>query len=440
MGSFISTLYSDPNVYPITRRSIGGHNTSTISSDPNQTEEFVSKGFGWIPDIPDPRDRYLDINRLSNLKSYLLSETSADLRTTNFMPDIYDQGQLGSCTSQAIVGAFMFDHLKQSGPAFKGSRLFVYYNERVVEDSVDTDSGASIRDGIKVTNTIGVAPEEDYPYVISHFTEKPSEKSFVDAQKHKNVLYERVNISVQDFKQVISKGFPVVFGFSVPKSFQSLNMKNTGIMSRRKLFEPIIGGHAVLACGFNDNMTANGETGYMLIRNSWGTDWGQSGYFWMPYSFITEQNCDDAWIIELIKEDSKDLMKQVNHELISNFQESVNLRQQSQSHVSQEPQGPQGPQIKIFNPNVEKVRSLQIKQDLQQDLQDIQEPRQDLQQEPRQEPPQEPPHEPWQESQQESQHESQQDLQHGPQQTQEDLETSSVQENYVFRSDPEDDL
>src|ERR1700748_3416710 len=129
------------------------------------TRRFGS--YGWIPDIPEARDRFLQLPRkVSALPP------SVDLRAQ--CPPVYDQGQLGSCTANAIAGAFQFELLKQSLPSFNPSRLFIYYNERVLEGHVKTDSGAQIRDGIKSVATQGVCDEALWPYVTSKFATKPS--------------------------------------------------------------------------------------------------------------------------------------------------------------------------------------------------------------------------------------------------------------------------
>jgi C1A family cysteine protease len=257
--------------------------------------------YGWVRDIPNHNDifRIVDRSSVSKLpdKFGLCNE---------FMPDVYDQGHLGSCTANAIMGSFCYDHNKQFPSAkFNGSRLFLYYNERVIEGTIDRDSGASIRDGIEVTNKIGVCPEIDFPYDIRYFTNEPSKAAYEDAKKHRNVTYERIGIDPVDFKIAINSGNPVIFGFSVPKSFEGSEMASTGIMKMPGLFDSIVGGHAVVAVGYDDNMTADGQTGFMLVRNSWGSSWGSSGYFYMPYKFIVDKNCADAWVINLVQDFEK---------------------------------------------------------------------------------------------------------------------------------------
>jgi C1A family cysteine protease len=244
--------------------------------------------FGWLRDLPDRRDRW----KQWPLKLKEL-ERSKDLRAN--LPEVYDQGALGSCTSNAIVGAFSYEHNKENLGNFSGSRLFVYYNERVLENDVEIDAGAYIRDGMKVINSIGVCEESLCPYRIRRFREEPSPEAFNDASHHKGIKYERIAPTVDEFKKAISNDLVVIFGFSVPSSFELIGPD--GIMSEPAEGESIIGGHAVLACGYDDDVQR------LLVRNSWGPLWGANGYFWMPYSFVTKDNCDDCWILEIVRDE-----------------------------------------------------------------------------------------------------------------------------------------
>jgi len=122
-----------------------------------------SYSLGWIPDLPDHRDLTFSAS-LTVMKKLA---TSVDLRSQ--CPPVYDQGQLGSCTANALAGAFEFDILKEKKKDFMPSRLFIYYNERVIEHSVSSDSGAQIRDGIKTMNKQGVCPESEWPYKVNQF-------------------------------------------------------------------------------------------------------------------------------------------------------------------------------------------------------------------------------------------------------------------------------
>src|SRR3982751_1664562 len=162
------------------------------------------KGFGYIPDLPDFRDQcFTDkIGRVKALPS------SVDLRDKS--PAVYDQGELGSCTANAIGAAIQFDQIKQGITQFTPSRLFIYYNERVIEGTVESDSGAMIRDGIKSVNEQGAPAESLWPYNISKFTQRPSDQIFEEALSHQALEYGRVGQTNTSFKRVLAAGYYVI--------------------------------------------------------------------------------------------------------------------------------------------------------------------------------------------------------------------------------------
>ena len=230
------------------------------------------RGYGWRPQLPDSRDKMYARRRTGNLPP------AADLRPS--MPPVYDQGQLGSCTGNAIAGAMEYERDRQGLPDFVPSRLFVYYNERALEGTVSSDAGAVIRDGIKVVNTEGVCPETLWPYDIGMFAVKPPKRCYVAATKDKAVQYESIQ-TLGDLKDAIASNLSVVFGFTVYESFESQAVAQTGVMPMPKKSEAVVGGHAVLAVGYSD------AKGHVIVRNSWGASWGDHGYFYMPYQYLT---------------------------------------------------------------------------------------------------------------------------------------------------------
>jgi C1A family cysteine protease len=217
-----------------------------------------------------------------------------DLRSK--CPPVMDQGQLGSCTGNAIAGAVQFDRIKQKlKPAFAPSRLFIYYNERAIEGTVASDSGAMIRNGIKSIANLGDCPESSWPYDIAKFAQKPSPAAYKEALKYKAVQYQRVVRSLSQFKGCLASGYPFVFGFSVYESFESNDVATTGVAPLPGHGEKLLGGHAVLAVGYDDAAQR------LIVRNSWGKGWGQAGYFTLPYAYLTEPNLsDDFWTVRLI--------------------------------------------------------------------------------------------------------------------------------------------
>lgn len=247
-------------------------------------------GYGWVRDLPDARD-FTYAAPLLRFPQGL--PPSVDLRSE--CPAVYDQGQLGSCTANAIGAAVEFDQLKQGTKAFEPSRLFIYYNERVIENSVSQDSGAQIRDGIKVVATLGAPPETDWPYDINKFAQKPPQRAFDDAKRDIVTIYSRVVQSLVQMQGCLASGFPFVFGFTVYESFESAAVAQSGMVPMPASDEKMLGGHAVLAVGYDNKKRM------FIVRNSWGAGWGVEGYFYMPYEYLlTASLASDFWTVRSV--------------------------------------------------------------------------------------------------------------------------------------------
>lgn len=237
----------------------------------------------WQPDKLDARDYKYQLTSIPNLNS-------VDLRP--YCSAIEHQGSLGSCTGQAIAGAIELLN-KRNGKATDVSRLFIYYYERLLLGTVNYDSGAYIRDGIKATNHYGASLESYWPYDIRKYKKEPILEAKNDALNRKVTRYERVT-NFDGCINALSNGYPVIIGFRVYSSFMTTKVAKTGNMpypnTKR---EPLLGGHAVLLVGYNKNKRV------FIARNSWGTTWGDGGYFYMPYDVIKNANMSsDFWIIK----------------------------------------------------------------------------------------------------------------------------------------------
>jgi C1A family cysteine protease len=247
--------------------------------------------YGWLPDLPDHRDLlYAAIApKISALPK------KVDLREK--CSPVEDQGQLGSCTANALVGALEFLELKDGAKFVDLSRLFLYYNERAIEETVDRDSGAFLRDGIKSLAKQGVCPEALWPYHIADFAKKPTDDCYAQALKHQITSYHRIN-GLKEMRTCLADGYPFVFGFTVYDAFESPEVAKSGVLNMPGKNEKVMGGHAVVAVGYDDSKKR------FWIRNSWNTDWGQAGYFTMPYAYLDPKNnlADDFWTIRAAKE------------------------------------------------------------------------------------------------------------------------------------------
>jgi C1A family cysteine protease len=252
----------------------------------SRSEAANSKNkYGWVPDLPDHRDF---------LYSALLPvpptlPRHADLREN--CSKIEDQGNLGSCTANALAGALEFLEKKDKVKFADLSRLFIYYNERVMEHTIKSDSGAQIRDGIKTLAKQGVCGEKSWPYVITKFANKPPAACYKEAADHQILSYHRI-LTLDEMRTCLAEGYPFVFGFTVYESFESRQVAKTGIVNLPQPIERVVGGHAVMAVGYDDNERR------FTVRNSWGTRWGMKGYFTMPYAYVADRNLsDDFWTI-----------------------------------------------------------------------------------------------------------------------------------------------
>lgn len=238
--------------------------------------------FGWVPDVVDQRD-YL--YRL--VKPVVRLPKKVDLRSC--CSSVENQGSLGSCTANALAGNIEYLDNKADFLYSDVSRLFIYYNERVLEDTVDYDSGASLRNGIKTLCKKGYCWESSWPYLIDLFSKKPPLRCYREAKSHCIQSYHRIMV-LSEMLTCLADGFPFVFGFAVYESFETQRVAKTGVVAMPKKDERLLGGHAVMAVGYDQKARR------FLVRNSWGKGWGQAGYFTMPFEYL-EKLAQDFWTI-----------------------------------------------------------------------------------------------------------------------------------------------
>lgn len=246
---------------------------------------------GWRPDKPDFRDHKFKTDRTTAWDSIYLSDKYN-------LGAVYDQGQLGSCVGNAVAFACHFDLLNkfQSGGKinpFRPSRLYIYYYGRTIEGTTSVDAGLEIRDGVKAVNAYGIPSEDIWLYDIAKFTTEPTLESQTWAKKLSAFAYQRVdNTSRAGIITALKLGFPVVFGMTVFDSFLSDEVAQTGIVAIPVATESVAGGHAMAIVGYHAGFDC------FIVRNSWGSSWGQGGYCRIPATYLVNPSmADDFWII-----------------------------------------------------------------------------------------------------------------------------------------------
>jgi len=246
---------------------------------------------GWRPDLPDARDYYYASSRS------ILAALPIKVDLRNQCPPIFDQGQLGSCTANSSGSMWQYIAYMTGKDSFTPSRLFLYYNTRLLEGTEDWDSGAYLRNTMKSLVNDGICDEAIWTYEDNSpkFTQRSPNPCYTEGKKHQLLSYQRVLQNMQQIKGCLAEGFPFVFGFNVFESF--LTITNDGIMPMPDFNgESSIGGHAVMVVGYDDTKQM------AIVRNSWGDNWGDKGYFYMPYSYLIDNSlCDDFWTIRIVE-------------------------------------------------------------------------------------------------------------------------------------------
>lgn len=282
-------------------------------------------GMGWLPDLPDFRDYTIDTDTVAEQKLALGQEKSVkdmlskvgvnrtpkagikatfDLRP--WCSPVENQLNLGSCTSQAGVGLLEYFERRAYGKHMDGSRLFLYKTTRNLLGWVG-DTGAYIRSTMGAMVLLGVPPEKYWPYEVANFDVEPSAFVYSLGQSFQAVSYYRLDsagstpsVLLTRIKQYIAGGLPSIFGFTVYNSIAQA--ATSGQIPFPFTGDSVVGGHAVLAVGYNDSLqikhthpSAVATTGALLIRNSWGADWGEAGYGWLPYDYVLRGLAVDWW-------------------------------------------------------------------------------------------------------------------------------------------------
>lgn len=235
------------------------------------------------------------------LRFYSSLPTKYSLRKD--MPPVLDQGRLGSCVSNATANALEYCLKKEHEIEFAPSRLYMYYYTRLIEGNVGEDTGCVIRDAMKELRTYGGCHESIWPYDISQFTKRPSNKCTREGKSHLDGFkYLAVRQNVNSIKRAITSGFPIIFGVDVYESFESDDAMETGnIPIPNPSREQLLGGHCILLCGYDDS------TKLFTFQNSWNTGTpehpiGDAGYFTLPYEYVLDKSlASDFWVVSFWK-------------------------------------------------------------------------------------------------------------------------------------------
>jgi C1A family cysteine protease len=227
------------------------------------------------------------------VKNYSVSTPlpgNVDLRSK--IPVMYDQGNLGSCTANALCYSYVYDD-----KTWSPSRLFLYYNERVLDKDINEDAGSTLTQGINALEKYGVCSEKLWPYNINNFAVKPPTNAYTEGAKHEVLTAARVQQTMTSMKGCLNSGFPFVVGIEIYESFESPIANNTGYVPMpNPKSEQLLGGHAVICVGYNDARSV------WIMQNSWGTGWGDKGYFYLPYNYLLSSTlAGDMWQVTKVK-------------------------------------------------------------------------------------------------------------------------------------------
>lgn len=237
----------------------------------------------WKPSFKN----HLDLNY--EVTESLPLPTAVTLRAE--CPPVMNQGQMGSCTGNALAGLFNFMKLKV-GLIFAASRLFIYYNERLKENSVLEDAGATtMRDGLVSLYAWGVCPEKSWPYTLDDLFPKPGPTIYHEAEGYKIKSFKKLQTMV-DRQHCLASGKPFVFGIPVYSSFESNSTAQSGLIPMPGWLDSLLGGHALLCVGYDD------EKKLYMFMNSWGDTWGDEGFGYLPYQYM-EKMASDCWTFDL---------------------------------------------------------------------------------------------------------------------------------------------
>jgi C1A family cysteine protease len=264
---------------------------------------FIPPGLGWQRDLPDPRDYFPGHERVRPLLADLKRDRPPHAARPDkidwraYFPPVECQLGLASCAAHACVALVEYFERRASGKAVEGSRLFLHQTARLLNRGAG--DGAPLRQTLKALARFGLPPEEHWPYEARRLDEPPGPHLFSFAAAYASLLYLRLDRgpsgpdpALGRVKSFLAAGFPVAFGFTV---FNSLSRE--ALVPFPTCYDSARGGQAVVALGYNDKLRVRSEKGALLIRNSWGAEWGEEGHGWLPYRYVEQQLAADFWTL-----------------------------------------------------------------------------------------------------------------------------------------------
>lgn len=219
-----------------------------------------------------------------------------DLR--EHMTEVEHQGSTSSCVANAVAGAYEYLAKRHLGDdSYNVSRLFIYYNARYAQDWQDQDAGSFVGDAVESLKEYGACSEETWPFDEEILLEEPSEEAYAEAAEFLVEDISVVPVDLNAWKSALAEGYPIIFGIPLYQSFDKGRKGKIPMPTENEASREAHGGHSMLCVGYSD------KDQVFIVRNSWGTEWGDSGYCYIPYGYLVDEkfNDGDNWIIRQLE-------------------------------------------------------------------------------------------------------------------------------------------